>query len=91
METDRIIITKYRTGSHDLRIQKGRTTEEQRNSRLCDCGIDTQTIDHVLFYCPNTETTRQLHNYGHHNLTSFFGSTDHEKTADILKSIDDNV
>ena len=31
METDRIIITQYRTGSHILRIQTGRSNEEQRN------------------------------------------------------------
>ena len=31
IESDRNILTRYRTGSHNLRIQKGRTTNEKRD------------------------------------------------------------
>ena len=44
-ETNRIIITQYRTGSHHLRIQTGRADDENRNARLCKkCNNDVQTV-----------------------------------------------
>ena len=89
METDRIIITHYRTGLHSLRIQTGRLNEEQRNLRLCRCGTNIQTIDHILFSCRYTENTRPLHNYDNLRLTYFFKNMNYLKKSDILKSIDD--
>ena len=88
IETDRIIITQYRTGSHSLRIQTGRANQEERNARLCRCGVNVQSIDHVLFYCRYTENTRHLYNYGNLDLTQFFRNTNYMEMSDILKSIE---
>ena len=53
MEFQRICITRYRTGSHNLAIEKGRMLGgTARDERLCLCGLDTQTIKHVLLHCP---------------------------------------
>ena len=87
-ESTRITITQYRTGSHQLRIQTGRMNNEVRDSRLCGCMTDIQTIDHMLFTCPYTENIRQTHNYINLNLTTFFKCDDYERISDILKSID---
>ena len=52
VESEKLIITKYRTGSHELRIQSGRLRNETRDERLCKCGTEIQTIEHMLFTCP---------------------------------------
>ena len=88
MESERIIITQYRTGSHNLRIQTGRLNSESRNLRLCKCETDIQTVDHMLFSCPNTTNARRTHDYEHQDLTSFFNSDNYTKMSDILKTID---
>ena len=88
LESQRTMTTQYRTGSHSLRIQTGRWNNERRDLRLCKCNNDEQTVDHMLFSCPNTENTRRVHNYEHLNITSFFEGDDDAKMADILMSID---
>ena len=55
IESDRYILMRYRTGSHNLRIQKGRTMNEKREERTCMCNHGVQTIDHVLFHCELTK------------------------------------
>ena len=52
MEFQRTCITRYRTGSHNLAIERGRMTGAVRDDRLCSCNLDTQTIKHVLLHCP---------------------------------------
>ena len=53
MEFQRICISRYRTGSHNLAIEKGRMHGgTSREERLCPCNLDTQTIRHVLLVCP---------------------------------------
>ena len=53
IEFQRICITRYRTGSHNLAIEKGRMNGSiARDERLCPCNSDTQTIRHVLLHCP---------------------------------------
>ena len=88
MESERLVITRYRTGSHTLRIQTGRWKNELRNERLCECKTDIQTIDHMLFKCPITENIRQIYQYGNLDLTSFFQSNDYVNISVILKSIE---
>ena len=88
IEINRKIITQYRTGSHNLRIHKGRANNEERANRLCSCGIASQTVEHMLFNCPNTENVRRIHTYGHLNLRSFFSILNLDKMSDILKSVD---
>ena len=52
-ELDRILLTRFRTGSHNLQIETGRHCYPRiaRESRLCLCKDNIQTISHVLLHC----------------------------------------
>ena len=53
MEFQRTSITRYRTGSHNLAIEKGRMFGGmERDERLCLCNREIQTVKHVLLDCP---------------------------------------
>ena len=62
-ELERILITRYRTGSNNLKIETGRyrCPVIPRDQRLCSCEMDVQTLRHVLLECdeirnmPNAE------------------------------------
>ena len=69
---DRIIITRYRIGSHKLKIQTGRHQNQNVDERLCKCSTSVQTIDHVIFNCPLTPIVRINHGIVDGNLQSFF-------------------
>ena len=53
-ETDRLILTRFRCGSHSLAIEKGRYSNTPREERLCSCG-EVQTIFHCFTSCPDTQ------------------------------------
>ena len=86
-EIDRKVITRYRTGCHKLKIQTGRLAGDGRDTRLCSCGTDIQTLAHVLFFCPLTANIRQMHQFNSTNLECFFKDTDYTKCAAVLKSV----
>ena len=44
-EFERVVITRYRCGSHDLKIEK-----TDREIRLCVCQ-QVQTLEHVVLVC----------------------------------------
>ena len=44
-EFERIHITRYRTGSHNLKIEKGRHSRIPRENRLCICNNNVQTVN----------------------------------------------
>ena len=52
-ELERILISRYRTGSHNLAIETGRFSSPRipRDERLCSCGTEIQTVTHILLYC----------------------------------------
>ena len=54
LEWERILITRYRCGSHNLRIETGRLCNPSipRIERYCSCSTDVQSLHHVLFDCP---------------------------------------
>ena len=52
MEHERIIITRFRAGTHNLRIETGRYENVPRELRTCVCGTALQTIKHFLIECP---------------------------------------
>ena len=54
LEHERTIISRFRTGSHSLRIETGRYNNICRSDRLCQCGLNIQTILHVFTDCPLT-------------------------------------
>ena len=60
LEFKRVCITRYRTGSHNLRIEKDRRIPySNREDRLCSCNNDIQTIQHVLLHCPLLNRIRE--------------------------------
>ena len=88
LESDRIIITKYRTGSHDLKIQAGRLTNTRRDMRLCACGNGIQTLDHVLSDCSITANLRIIHDINNRNMNETMNNNDYIRLAALLKSIE---
>ena len=86
-ERDRKLLTKYRTGSHNLCIQTGRHYREKRHERLCTCKKDIQTIDHVLFQCEQTVELRTFHMMQNSDVQNFFESEDYILTSSILKTM----
>ena len=53
LEFQRVCITRYRTGSHNLRIEKDRRLpNSNRADRICSCNTGVQSIKHVLLRCP---------------------------------------
>lgn len=72
-EFERIHITRFRTGSHNLKIETGRHSRIARENRLCTCKTGIQTLNHVIFTCP---LTTRLPNTT--NLHEFFTQTPHD-------------
>ena len=60
LETDRVILTRFRCGSHSLKIELGRFSRPQvpRMERTCICNNGVQTILHCFTEC--TLTTPKL-------------------------------
>ena len=56
-ESDRILVTKYRSGSHYLKILTGNRTNTPRERRLCKCN-EVQSLHHVIFECIFTNCIR---------------------------------
>ena len=54
LEMERILLSRYRTGSHSLRIETGRMSNPliPREERLCRCNTGVQSLHHVMFECP---------------------------------------
>ena len=71
-EYDRLINTKYRSGSHFLKIQTGRYTRIDQSQRLCPCG-QLQTLHHVIFECDKLDGLRD-ENIGN-TLKEFFDNS----------------
>ena len=86
-EKDRKIITRYRAGSHDLKIQTGRLVHNDRHTRICSCGNNVQTVHHVIFDCPLTANVRNSHNINENDLKSFFEHKNYVRTASVLIAI----
>ena len=59
LEFQRVCISRYRTGSHNLKIESGRITNTDREERLCLCNTGIQSISHVLLHCPMLDTIRE--------------------------------
>ena len=85
-EYDRLIITKYRSGSHHLKIQTGRYYQIEQAQRLCVCGT-MQSLSHVIFDCGRLDGMR------HENLGStlqqFF--SDNQIAAPFLRVIENTL
>ena len=59
-EFQRVVSTRYRTGAHNLRIEKDRRLpNSSREDRSCVCNSGIQTIKYVLLDCPMLDNIRE--------------------------------
>ena len=65
-EFERVVITRYRSGSHNLKIETGRFANPRipREERQCLCNTGLQTLHHCLFNCPLLAEVRAEYEYG---------------------------
>ena len=61
LEFQRVLISRYRTGSHNLKIETGRVPYTPREERWCRCNTGLQTVRHVLLHCPLLNELRIKH------------------------------
>ena len=62
LEFQRVTISRYRTGSHNLKIETGRRPPRvEREDRLCKCNTGVQTLKHCLLKCPLLDDARMMH------------------------------
>ena len=62
-EYKRVIFSRFRLGSHHLKIETGRWQRLPRERRVCDCdGRSIQDEEHVTLKCPLTSSTRRKYN-----------------------------
>ena len=57
----RTSFTRLRLSSHRLRVETGRWSRIERADRLCQCGSDIQTEQHVLIDCDLVTDIRRAH------------------------------
>ena len=76
LESERKLVTRFRTGSHSLNIETGRYSNIPRENRLCSCGEDVQTIWHIINGCP---LTADIANSNFENLQHLFQDEDIHK------------
>ena len=64
-EKDRISVSRYRCGSHYLKIESGRMCNPSipREDRICNCNTGIQTLRHCLFSCPLLDALRSEYNF----------------------------
>ena len=83
LEHERILITRYRCGAHNLRIETGRWQRIDREQRLCQCNESVQTLLHVVTQCP---LMRQHKLIGVNTLEDFF-KLDYEVIGNYICNI----
>ena len=80
-------MTKYRTGSHRLKIYAKRKNNENRDDKRCTCNKSHQTSEHVLFHCELTNDIRQFMN-GIDNMHDFFANENYTLLSTVLRSME---
>ena len=65
LECERVLLTRYRCGSHNLKIEVGRLCNPKipREERLCKCNAGIQSLQHCLFDCQLLQEVHQEHDY----------------------------
>ena len=79
MEIERELITRYRTGSHSLAIELGRSNTIREN-RTCICGNFVQSLSHAFNECT---LTREIVQQNYANLSDIFA--DEEIHSKLIK------
>ena len=85
----RLMLPKYRTCSHSLRIHTGRKNNEDRTERICMCENNIQTIDHILFHCDLTMDIRTLINIKDYGIKTFVENANYSHASSLLRYIED--
>ena len=72
-ELYRILLTRYRTGSHNLLIETGRYCNPRvpREQRLCVCKQGVQTVHHLM-KCTLLSDLRKNVSFPFDNISNFF-------------------
>ena len=76
LEFERVLLTRYRCGSHNLMIEVGRLCNPKilREERLCKCNNGIQSLRHCLFEC---ELLREVHEqYNYSTIEEAFNSSE---------------
>ena len=81
LESERQLLTRFRTGSHSLAIEIGRYANVTRENRLCRCSAGVQTVWHVFTEC---HLTRDLVQLEYNSLDEIF---DDENVNNVLLAI----
>ena len=65
LEFERVLLTRYRCGSHNLKIEVGRLCNPKipREDRLCKCNNGVQSLRHCLFDCELLREVYEDHDY----------------------------
>ena len=86
LELERIILTRFRTGSHNLKIEIGRHNKQERAQRLCKCNQQIQTLRHIIFECTLLDEIREIDfNELYTTTDEFFRSN--EATVFLIKAM----
>ena len=70
----RIAFTRVRLSSHRLRVETGRWARIPHDQRLCQCGFDVQTEQHVISKCSLVDGIRSSYNNESVDFTNFMAS-----------------
>ena len=70
----RIAFMNVRLSSHRLRVETGRWARIPHDQRLCQCGIDVQTEQHVISKCSLVDGIRSSYNNESVDFTNFMAS-----------------
>ena len=87
LESDRVLVTKYRSGSHHLKLLAGSRYNTPRDRRLCKCK-DVQTLHHVIFECIHTNNIRTYEFRENVKSLNDFFAQDAKVVANYLMSIE---
>ena len=76
LEFEQVLLTRYRSGSHNLKIETGRLCNPRilREDRKCMCDTGVQSLRHCLFDCPLLRDVH--HKYGYTTIEEAFSSPD---------------
>ena len=83
----RTVFIRIRLSSHNLKIETDRWARIPRDQRMCQCGEEIQSEEHVLLRCPIsrhvTETFITNTHYDYAHLEDLFRNMENKKLAEL--------
>ena len=83
----RTAFTRLRLSSHRLRIETGRWSRIERAERLCQCGLDVQSEQHVLSDCDLVSDIRRAYGFQRIEWREFMVTEKTEQQLMMVKQI----